>query len=113
MSTSPGPAPPWRAVAALSVTMIIAWGSQYYAIAVLAPAIAEAEGWSREAIFGAYSLGLLTQGICSFPVGMLLDRHGGRIVMSIGSVMSAIRAAGSARGRAWSSRRRSLPTPPA
>lgn len=90
MSTSPGPAPPWRAVAALSVTMIIAWGSQYYAIAVLAPAIAEAEGWSREAIFGAYSIGLLTQGICSFPVGMLLDRHGGRIVMSIGSVMSAI-----------------------
>lgn len=89
MSTSPDPALPWRAVAALSVTMIIAWGSQYYAIAVLAPAIAEAEGWSREAIFGAYSLGLLSQGLCSFPVGLLLDRLGGRVVMSTGSVLSA------------------------
>lgn len=90
MSTSPGPAPPWRAVVALSVTMIIAWGSQYYAIAVLAPAIAGAEGWSREAIFGAYSIGLLSQGLCSFPVGLLLDRFGGRIVMSVGSVLSAM-----------------------
>jgi MFS family permease len=90
MSASPGPALPWRAVAALSVTMIIAWGSQYYAIAVLAPAIGEAEGWSREAIFGAYSLGLLSQGLCSFPVGLLLDRFGGRIVMSAGSVLSAL-----------------------
>jgi MFS family permease len=90
MSALPAPAPPWRAVVALSVTMIIAWGSQYYAIAVLAPAIGEAEGWSREAIFGAYSIGLLAQGLCSFPVGLLLDRFGGRIVMSVGSVLSAL-----------------------
>ncbi len=90
MSSPPAPAPPWRAVVALSVTMIIAWGSQYYAIAVLAPAIGEAEGWSREAIFGAYSIGLLSQGLCSFPVGLLLDRFGGRIVMSLGSVLSAL-----------------------
>ena len=90
MSALPAPAPPWRAVVALSVTMIVAWGSQYYAIAVLAPAIGEAEGWSREAIFGAYSLGLLAQGLCSFPVGLLLDRFGGRAVMSLGSVLSAL-----------------------
>ena len=90
MSALPAPAPPWRAVVALSVTMIIAWGSQYYAIAVLAPAIGEAEGWSREAIFGAYSIGLLSQGLCSFPVGLLLDRFGGRVVMSLGSVLSAV-----------------------
>jgi MFS family permease len=90
MSTPSAPAPPWRAVVALAVTMIVAWGSQYYAIAVLAPAIAEAEGWSREAIFGAYSAGLLAQGLCSFPVGLLLDRFGGRIVMSLGSVLSAL-----------------------
>jgi MFS family permease len=80
---------PWEAVVALSVTQIVAWGSQYYAIAVLAPAIAEAEGWSREAIFGAYSLGLLAQGLASFPSGALVDRFGGRMVMSAGSLLSA------------------------
>ncbi len=82
--------PPWRAVAALSVTQIIAWGSQYYAIAVLAPAIAEAEGWGREGIFGAYSLGLLAQGLAAFPAGTRIDRYGGRVVMSAGSLLSAV-----------------------
>jgi len=81
---------PWEAVAALSVTQIVAWGAQYYAIAVLAPAIAAAEGWSREAIFGACSLGLLAHGIASFPSGRLIDRYGGRIVMSAGSLLSAL-----------------------
>jgi MFS family permease len=90
MSSPAAPRPPWGAVGALSVTQIIAWGSQYYAIAVLAPAIAEAEGWSREAIFGAYSLGLLAQGLASFPAGALIDRYGGRVVMSAGSLLSAL-----------------------
>lgn len=89
MSAPSPPALPWRAVAALSVTMIIAWGAQYYAIAVLAPAIGAAEGWSPPAVFGAYSLGLLVQGLCSVPVGFMLDRWGGRVVMSAGSVVSA------------------------
>jgi MFS family permease len=87
------PAParlPWEAVIALSVTQIIAWGAQYYVIAVLAPAIAEAEGWSREAIFGAYSAGLLAQGLAAFPAGALVDRLGGRAVMSGGSLLSAV-----------------------
>ncbi|WP_291299135.1 MFS transporter [Elioraea sp.] len=85
---------PWNAVGALSVTQIVAWGSQYYAIAVLAPAIAAAEGWSREAIFGAYSLGLLAQGFAAFPAGTLIDRFGGRVVMSAGSLLSALALAG-------------------
>jgi MFS family permease len=90
MSSSAAARPPWSAVGALSVTQIIAWGAQYYAIAVLAPAIAEAEGWSREAVFGAYSLGLLAQGLASFPAGALIDRYGGRVVMSVGSLLSAL-----------------------
>jgi len=89
MSSPTAARPPWEAVIALSVTQIVAWGSQYYAIAVLAPAIAAAEGWSREAIFGAYSLGLLAQGLASFPAGALVDRFGGRMVMSAGSALSA------------------------
>jgi MFS family permease len=90
MSSPVAPRPPWSAVGALSVTQIVAWGAQYYAIAVLAPAIAAAEGWSREAIFGAYSLGLLAQGLASFPAGALIDRFGGRRVMSAGSLLSAL-----------------------
>lgn len=90
----PWPRPHWNAVGALSVTQVIAWGSQYYAIGVLAPAIDDAEGWSREAIFGAYSIGLLAQGLAAFPVGALIDRYGGRLVMSVGSLLSALALAG-------------------
>ncbi|MCS6855197.1 MAG: MFS transporter, partial [Elioraea sp.] len=79
----------WRAVAALSVTQILAWGAQTYAIAVLAPAIARDEGWSAAAIFSAYSAALLVQGLVSLPVGMLVDRAGGRAVMTAGAVLSA------------------------
>ena len=78
-----------RAVAALSVTQILAWGAQTYAIAVLAPAIARDEGWSASTIFSAYSAALLVQGIASFPVGVLVDRLGGRAVMTMGAVFSA------------------------
>lgn len=94
MSRPSAPRLPWGALAALSVTQIIAWGSQYYAIAVLAPAIGESEGWSRQAVFGAYSTGLLAQGVASFPVGLLVDRFGGRAVMSVGSILSAAGLAG-------------------
>ena len=78
-----------RAVAALSVTQILAWGAQTYAIAVLAPAIARDEGGSASTIFSAYSAALLVQGIASFPVGVLVDRLGGRAVMTMGAVFSA------------------------
>lgn len=78
-----------RAVAALSVTQILAWGAQTYAIAVLAPAIARDEGWSVSAIFAAYSAALVLQGLASFPVGVLVDRVGGRGVMTTGAALSA------------------------
>ncbi|MCS6922671.1 MAG: MFS transporter [Elioraea sp.] len=79
----------WRAVAALSVTQVLAWGAQTYAIAVLAPAIARDEGWSASAIFSAYSAALLVQGLASLPVGALVDRVGGRAVMTAGAALSA------------------------
>ncbi|MDW8444465.1 MAG: hypothetical protein RML45_09295 [Acetobacteraceae bacterium] len=56
---------------------------------MLAPAIARDEGWSAAAIFSAYSAALLVQGLVSLPVGMLVDRAGGRAVMTAGAVLSA------------------------
>jgi predicted MFS family arabinose efflux permease len=82
--------PPWRVVWALSATQIVAWGSQFYAITLLAEPIAQATGWSREAVVGAYSLSLLVAGLASFPTGLALDRFGGRAVMTAGSVISAL-----------------------
>ncbi len=82
--------PPWSVVWALSVTQIISWGSVYYAISVLITPIEQALGWSRDAIVGAFSLSLLCAGLGAFPVGVLIDRYGGRAVMAGGSLAAGL-----------------------
>ena len=81
---------PWRIVWALSVTQIVSWGSIYYAISVLLQSIETELGWSRDAIIGAYSLSLLCAAFGAFPVGAWIDRHGGRAVMTAGSIVAAL-----------------------
>ncbi|PHV08181.1 MFS transporter [Janthinobacterium sp. BJB412] len=80
--------PARRTIAVLAVTQILSWGSLYYAIAVLAPQIRLETGWRAEAVLGAFSLSLLVSGLAATPVGVLLDRHGGRLVMGAGSLVS-------------------------
>jgi MFS family permease len=48
-------------------------------------------------VFGAFSWALLVAGLAATPVGILLDRHGGRHVMAFGSLLCFI-------GLAWLSR---------
>ena len=81
---------PWRVVWTLSVTQVISWGSMFYALSVLLVPIEQELGWSRDAIIGAFSLSLLCTGLTSLPVGMLIDRYGGRAVMGCGSLAAAV-----------------------
>lgn len=75
-----------QTIAILAVTQILSWGSLYYAIAILAPEIQKEMGWRAELVFGAFSWSLLVAGMIATYSGMLLDRHGGRLVMGMGSV---------------------------
>jgi hypothetical protein len=47
-------------------------------------------GWSRSLLNGALSLGLLATGAMAFPVGSWIDRHGGRTVMTFGSLLGGL-----------------------
>jgi MFS family permease len=85
-----GDRPPWATVWALSVTEIVSWGSIYYAISVLLPSMEAEFGWSRDSIIGAFSLGLLLGGAGAYPVGACIDRYGGRMVMTVGSLAAGI-----------------------
>ena len=77
-------------VPALGVAQIISWGSLYYAIAVLGAAIGADLGLSPVHVFGAYSGGLLLSGLIAPMAGRAIDRHGGRIVLSVGSAVAAL-----------------------
>ena len=81
---------PWPVVWTLSVTQVISWGSMFYSLSVLLLPIEQELGWGRDAIIGAFSLSLLCTGLAALPVGMLIDRYGGRAVMGCGSLAGAV-----------------------
>lgn len=77
-------------VAALALGQVLAWGTLYYGIAFLAPAVRDDTGWGLAVIHGGFSAGLMVAALLAGPVGRLLDRAGGRAVMSAGSLLAAL-----------------------
>lgn len=84
-----GAASRWRVVSALGVTQILAWGSTYYLLAVLATPIVADTGWPLDVVVGGVSLGLLASGLVSIRVGNAIERFGGRPVLAASSVLIA------------------------
>jgi MFS family permease len=74
----------------LGVTQILAWGSSYYLLAVLAKPIAADTGWSFGWVIGGVSLGLLTAGLVSPRVGDGIQQHGGRLVLATSAIFLAL-----------------------
>lgn len=83
------PAGGWPLVVALAVAQVVSWGSVYYSFSLLLVPMEQELGWSRAAINGALSLGLLTAGICAYGVGTWIDRRGGRAIMTAGTILGA------------------------
>ena len=78
-----------RTIAILAVTQLVSWGTLYYAFTIVARDIEHALGLRAEVVFGAFSWSLLVAGLAATPVGILIDRHGGRLPMAAGSLLSA------------------------
>jgi MFS family permease len=75
------------AVLALGITQITAWGTSYYCLGVLAGPISRDTAWSRGFVFLGFTVALLAMGVVSNAVGRAIDRHGGRAVMTLGTVL--------------------------
>src|SRR2546423_8717411 len=59
---------PWRAVAVLGVTQILAWGTVFYPPVMTVPLIAAVRGFSFTFAMGGFSAGLLAAGFFA-PAG--------------------------------------------
>jgi MFS family permease len=81
---------PWRAVAVLGVTQILAWGALFYPPVLTIPLIAADRGWSQAFAMAGFSVGLFCGGLVSRNVGALIDRFGGHVVMPFGSLIGAL-----------------------
>jgi MFS family permease len=79
-----------RLVVALGIAQIVSWGSLYYAFALIVDPLAAAVGARPPVVVGAYSVALLIAGLASAPLGAVIDRFGGRWVMSAGSLAAAL-----------------------
>jgi MFS family permease len=79
-----------RVLIVLCTTEIISWGVLYYAFPVLLPTISSRTGWSFAAITAGFSASQIVAGLVGIPVGKLLDRHGPRAIMTIGSIVAVL-----------------------
>lgn len=77
-------------IVALGITQIVSWGSIYYLAALLMEPLRAALGVAQPVVVGAFSLSMLVSGLAAPWVGRHIDRHGGRGVMTAGSVMAVV-----------------------
>lgn len=76
-------------VTALGSLQILAWGSTFYLLAVLAKPITAETGWPYDRVMGGLALGLLVAGTVSPRIGRGIARYGGRVILACGAVLLA------------------------
>lgn len=74
----------------LGVAQIIAWGSSFYLLAVLAAPIRAETGWPLGWIVGGLSAALAVAGVGSPVVGRIVQRRGGRPVLVASALLFAV-----------------------
>lgn len=84
----------WWVTAALAVTQTVGYGVLYYAFAVfLGPMQRDLHATTTQ-IAGALTLAVLISGLAAPPIGRWLDRHGGRGLMTGGSILGTLAVLG-------------------
>ncbi len=81
---------PWVLLWPLALANMTSWGCLYFSFSLLIEPMQHELGWSRTALNGALTCGLLVTGLTAYPVGKWLDRHGGRWLMTLGSLGSGL-----------------------
>ncbi|GIJ24507.1 MFS transporter [Micromonospora lutea] len=72
------------------ITTTIGYGTLYYAYAVLLRPMAATLGVSATAVTGALTASVLAGASMAIPVGRWLDHHGGRALMTTGSITATV-----------------------
>lgn len=75
---------------ALGITVTIGYGTVYYAYSILLPYMAKDLGISLSKAFGFLSIGMLIGGLILPVLGYIVDRFGGKWLMTIGAVLSGL-----------------------
>ncbi len=80
----------WRIVWALAISTTVAYGVLYYSFAVFVQPMETEQNWNRAQTSAAFSLAMLIAGLVAPLLGRVLDKHGARVVMSLGALGSSL-----------------------
>jgi MFS family permease len=78
------------AIAGLGITQIIGWGTIFYPPAVIAEEMGRDIGLDRESVFFGITVAMLVGAVTSSKIGTLIDRHGARIPLVVGCLVTAL-----------------------
>src|SRR5690606_4361569 len=78
----------WAKVVELAADQLVAWGTLYYAYAILSAPIARDLGVSPRFVAGAFSCTLLVASLLARPCGRAMDRGGARPVLLAGAFLA-------------------------
>lgn len=81
---------PRGGLAALCIAELASWGLLYYSLPVAVTPISADMGWSHTTVTAALTLGLIVSALAGVRVGKLLDAHGPRTLMSIGTLIGIV-----------------------
>jgi MFS family permease len=87
---APAPNTSARMIGALAITQTAGYGVLYYAYSVLIPPMSRDLGAGVAQLTGALTFAVLVSAVAAPLVGRLLDRRGGRGLMTLGSVLGAL-----------------------
>ena len=82
--------PTARAVAALSLTQLIGWGATFWLPAVTGPAMAGELGMALPMVMAGPTVMLVVMAMVSWPLSAILERHGARPIMVLGSALGSV-----------------------
>ena len=82
--------PTARAVAALSLTQLIGWGATFWLPAVTGPAMAGELDMALPMVMAGPTVMLVVMAMVSWPLSAILERHGARPIMVLGSALGSV-----------------------
>lgn len=77
-------------VIGLGGAQLLAWGTLYYAIAVIGEPMRRGVGASEPELFGGFAWSMVISGVLAPWAGRLLDRFGGRLVLAASALLGAL-----------------------
>lgn len=78
-----------RAVVGVGLGQLLAWGSSYYLVAILAAPMASTLGLPNVAVFGMFAAALVVSAVLGPVAGHRVDRNGGRKVLLLSNLLFA------------------------